>query len=94
MALVLFSGAWGKMIHEKNLSKKSRDTVPLKGQCHKIFDFRFFHESVSFKPLSIPLGPFQIFSKIRGDICSSSCTTGVVDTNGKWKKSSIRKVLI
>jgi hypothetical protein len=34
----------------------------LKGQCHEIFDFRFFHESVSPKPLSLPLGPFQIFS--------------------------------
>jgi hypothetical protein len=30
----------------------------LKGQCHDIFDFRFFHESVSPKSLSIPLGPF------------------------------------
>ena len=45
-------------------------------------------------PLSIPLGSFQIFSKIRGDIHSSRCTTGVVDTGGKWKKSSIIKVLI
>ncbi len=27
--LVLFSGAWEKMIHEKNLKQKSRDTVPL-----------------------------------------------------------------
>ncbi len=36
-------------------------------------DFRlmvFFHESVSPKPLSIPLGPFRIFSKIRRDIRS------------------------
>jgi hypothetical protein len=31
-------------------------------------------------------------SKIRGDIRSSRCTAGVVDTGGKWKKSSIRKV--
>jgi hypothetical protein len=29
MTLVLFSGAWGKMIHEKNLKQKSRNTVPL-----------------------------------------------------------------
>ena len=36
----------------------------------------------------------RIFSKIRGDIGSSRCTTGVVDTGGKWKKSSIRKFLI
>ncbi len=42
----------------------SRWTVPLKGQYHKIFDFRFFHGSVFPKPLSIPLGPFQIFSKM------------------------------
>jgi hypothetical protein len=32
--------------------------------------------------------------KIRGDIHSSRCTTGVNDTGGKWKKSSIIKVLI
>jgi hypothetical protein len=31
----------------------------------------FFHESVSPKPRSIPLGSFRIFSKILGDICSS-----------------------
>ncbi len=54
----------------------------------------FFHESVSPYPLSIPLGPFRIFLKIRGDICSSRCTTAVVETGGKWKKSSIRKNLI
>ncbi len=32
--------------------------------------------------------------EILGDIRSSRCTTVVVDTIGKWKKSSIRKVLI
>ncbi len=37
------------------------------------------------KPLSIPIGPFWIFSKICGDIRSSRCTTGVADTGGKWK---------
>ncbi len=54
-------------------------------------DFRlrvFFHESVSPKPLSIPIEPFRIFSKIRGDIRSSRYTTGVADTGGKWQKSS------
>jgi hypothetical protein len=54
----------------------------------------FFHESVSPKPQSIPLGLFKFFSKIRGDIPSSRFTIGVVDTSGKWKKSSIIKVLI
>jgi len=42
-----------------------------------------FYDSVSLKPQSIPLGPFPIISKIRGDICSSRCTTCVVDTGGK-----------
>jgi hypothetical protein len=32
--------------------------------------------------------------KIHGDIRSSRFATGVVDTGGKWKKSSIRKILI
>jgi hypothetical protein len=45
----------------------------------------FSNESVSTKHLSVPLRPFQIFSKIRGDIRGSRCTTGVVDTGGKWK---------
>jgi hypothetical protein len=57
-------------------------------------DFRllvFFHESISPKPLSIPLVPFQICSKIRGNIRSSRCTTGIVE---KWEKSSILKVFI
>jgi hypothetical protein len=40
----------------------------LKGQCHEIFCFWFFHESVSPKPLIIPLGPFRIFLKILGDV--------------------------
>jgi hypothetical protein len=54
----------------------------LKGQFHEIVDFNFFHELVSPKPLSIQLGPFRIFFyKIRGDIRSSGCTTGVVDTS-------------
>jgi hypothetical protein len=41
-----------------------------------------------------PLGPFRIFSKISGDIRSSRCIAGVVDTDGKWQNSPIRKVLI
>jgi hypothetical protein len=34
-------------------------------------------------PRVIPLGPFRIFSKIRGDIRKSRCTTGINDTGGK-----------
>ncbi len=44
----------------------------------------FFHEPVSPKHLSIPIRPFRIFSKIRGDVCGSRCTTGVIDTDGKF----------
>ncbi len=36
----------------------------------------FFHKSVSPKPLSMPLGSFWIFSKIRGDFRSSRFATG------------------
>jgi hypothetical protein len=42
----------------------------LKGQFHRFSTYGFFHESVSSKPLSIPLGPFRFFSKILGDIRS------------------------
>jgi hypothetical protein len=66
----------------------------LKGQCHEIFVSGSFHESVSPQPQSIPLRPFRIFSKICGDIRSSRFATGVNETGGKWKKSSIRKMLI
>jgi hypothetical protein len=61
------------------LEKHQKDSVT------RFSTYGFFHESVSPKPLSIPLGPFQIFSKILTDIRSSRCTTGVVDTGGKWK---------
>ncbi len=62
----------------------------------RFFDFWFFHESISPKPLSIPLGSFRIFSKILGDIRSRSsrCITCVVDTRWQMEKSSIIKVFI
>jgi hypothetical protein len=40
--------------------------IHLKGQCHEIFCFWFFMNQP--QPQSIPFGPFQIVSKIRGDI--------------------------
>jgi hypothetical protein len=43
-----------------------------------------FDESVSPQPQSIPLGPFRIFSKIRGDIHESRCITGINNTGGKF----------
>ncbi len=69
--------------------------IDLKGQCHEIFDFWFFHESVSPKPLSIPLWPCRICSKIRGDIRSSRCTTGAVETRSKKSRDTVPlKVMI
>jgi hypothetical protein len=56
----------------------------LKGQCHEIFCFRFFHESSFLMPLKITLGSFQIFSKILWDIFKSRYTTGSNDTSSKF----------
>ncbi len=55
---------------------------PLGENATRFLTSGFFHESVSPKPLSIPKGPFRIFSKIHGDFRSSRCTTGVVRREG------------
>jgi hypothetical protein len=60
----------------------------LKGQCHEIFSTGFFRESSSLKPLIIALGLLRIFSKIRGDICKSRCTTGINDTGGQFSTNT------
>jgi hypothetical protein len=54
----------------------------------RFFASCFFHESPSSKPLILTLGSFRIFSKIRGDIRKSRCTTGVNDTGGKLPRVS------
>jgi hypothetical protein len=64
--------------------KLSKLRVDQRSLCHEIFASGLFHESVSPKALSIPLGPFRIFSKIRGDIRSSRLATGINDTGGKF----------
>ncbi len=74
--------------HESNI---------LKGQCHKIFCFRLFHESSSPKPLKIILRSFQIFSKFAVVFASqgappvsttkanfATVALGVVDKGGKF----------
>jgi hypothetical protein len=55
----------------------------LRDSVTRFFASGSFHEPVSPQPQSIPLGPLQIFSKIRGDIRKSRCTTGINDTGGK-----------
>jgi hypothetical protein len=48
----------------------------LKGQCHEFFASGFFHEPSSPKHQKNNIrGMFRIFSKIRGDIRKSRCTT-------------------
>jgi hypothetical protein len=44
----------------------------------------FFMNQFPPQPKSIQFRPFQIFSKIRGDIRESRCTTGINDTGGKF----------
>jgi hypothetical protein len=60
----------------------------------RFFASAFFLNQFPPKPLIIPLGPFRIYSKIRGDIRSSRFATGVNNTGGKWKKPSSIKILI
>jgi hypothetical protein len=54
----------------------------LKGQCHEILTSGFFHESVSPKPPSIPVGLFQVFSK-SADIFAAQGAPPVLWANGK-----------
>ncbi len=64
------------------------DVVVLKGQCHEIFDFRVFSCNFPQDP-EYPISAVSKFCwKIRGDICSSRCTTG-----HRWQieKSSLKK---
>ncbi len=49
----------------------------------------FFLNPFPPQPQSIPLRPFQTFSKIRGDVRSSRLTTGVVVTGGNLPPVSL-----
>ncbi len=56
----------------------------LKGSLTRDFRSQFFsHDSVPPRPASSPLGPFWIFSKIRGDIRELIFIIGVNDTGEK-----------
>jgi hypothetical protein len=58
--------------------------LSLKGQCHEIFCFLFF-SWISFPPApEYHIRTVLNFSKIRGDIRKSRCTTGINDTGGKF----------
>jgi hypothetical protein len=50
--------------------------LPVKGTVSRDFlRLVFFMNQFPPQPQSMPLGPFRIFSKIRGDIRKSRCTT-------------------
>ncbi len=82
---------------------KQRLIIFLKGTVSRDFLLLvFFHESVSPKPLSIPLGPFRIFSKIREDcrryqrhrrqiLPPVSLVLLIVDTGGKLHRYQRRR---
>ncbi len=80
-------GAMNFLLRHPNWAKlaiKNKEAL-LKGQCHEIFCFRLF-PWITFPQAPdtvITLGSFWIFSKIRGDIRKSRCTTGVNDKGGK-----------
>ncbi len=57
------------------------ENLHLKGVCLELFDFRFFHESVTPWTPSILMGPFQIFMKIHGDIANFAFFAAVNDTS-------------
>jgi hypothetical protein len=56
--------------------------VPLKGQCHEIFDLCLFSSSIPSGPLINRLTHFCIWLRIREVIRQSQCTSGVNDTVG------------
>ncbi len=75
-------------------SYRNHQLQSLKGRVPRDFQLQVSWISFPQTP-EYTIGTFRIiFSKIHGDIRSSRCTTGVIDTGGKWKKSAIRKVLI
>jgi hypothetical protein len=73
-------------VHEANIQVGGiADHVVFKETVPRVFASDFFRESSFPKPLIIALGSFRIFSKIRGDICKSRCTTAsVFDTGGNF----------
>ncbi len=56
------SGSASRALRSKYRSEpRPEDPTLLKGQCHEIFGFRFFHKSSSLKPLKITLRSFRVF---------------------------------
>ncbi len=62
-APMVYSGAWGKLIHEKNQKQKSRDTVPLKRDSVTRFSLVFFMNQFPPIPRVYHEGRFEFFQK-------------------------------
>ena len=68
--------------------------MTLKGQCHEILDFKFC-TWISFPQASdYTIRDVSNFFENSWKYSQLKVHTGVVDTGGNWKKSSIRKVVI
>jgi hypothetical protein len=64
--------------------------LALKGHCHEIFDFRFFSGIIFPQALEFPItAVLKIFNKFAEIFAAQGAPL-----SGKWKKSSIRTVLI
>jgi hypothetical protein len=89
----LFNGTTLRPIKSGQTAKplKPSITISNRDSVTRVSTSGFFMTQLSPAP-KIPLLPFQIFLKIFGDIPSSRFTN--IDTGGKWKKSTTRKVLI
>jgi hypothetical protein len=68
--------------------------TPFKGHCHEIFNLMFFHESVSPKPLSIPLSRLEFFQKYSRYSQLKLHHRFRLPPVANGKKSAIRKVFI
>jgi hypothetical protein len=55
----------GLIDDKKTKCRKSRAIVPLKGQCHQIFEPRFFHQTIPPRALIHGPKPFCIWLRIR-----------------------------
>ncbi len=91
---VYISILWRFIKHVCYSAGLSRDV--LKGQCHEIFDFRFFSWISFYQAPEYTIRVVSNFFENSRIFAAQGVlpTTSVNDTGGKWKKSSIRKVLI
>ncbi len=86
---------WASIVlpHKKRGIFNNYNNYILKGQRHEIFDFKFFHESVSPKLWGYHSGRFEFFRKF-AEIFAAQGAPPVSLTPVANEKISIRKVLI